>query len=201
MNETWVTVVGNVANEVVLRRVNDASVVSFRIISSERRFDTATGGWQDGERFSARVSCWRRLGENVQVSLVKGDPVIVWGRLTVREYEVDGVRRYQTEIRASSVGPDLARSKAQVSRNRPGDGPAVPRDEVADVTGLTVVGEPVHSAAGDPEDDPDPWGRELRELGPGPDGDAVREVGADASAVADPASADDELPDRSVLAG
>ena len=120
MNETTVTVVGNVASDPKARRVgDDARVVGFRIASSERRWDRAQEAWVDGDRFSAWVTCWRRLGDGVSVALVKGDPVIVHGRLSVREYEVGGERRYSTEIVASAVGPDLARSTATVSRRRP----------------------------------------------------------------------------------
>ena len=52
------------------------------------------------------------------LSLCKGDPVVVTGRLSVREYEVDGARRYMTEIAATSVGPDLSRSSARVTQRR-----------------------------------------------------------------------------------
>jgi single-strand DNA-binding protein len=202
VNETWVTVVGNVASEVVLRRVNDASVVSFRVISSERRFDPATGGWQDGDRVSARVSCWRRLGENVQSTLVKGDPVIVWGRLSVREYEAEGVRKYSTEIRATSVGPDLTRSKALVNRNSAAGEAArtAPRDEPVDVSGLTVVGESAGGPAVGPEEAGDPWGHAVRGLTElDPDGAPTTEF--DPAVTAGGGAQDGELPERPALAG
>jgi single-strand DNA-binding protein len=115
-----VTVTGNIAGEVTSRRVgaDEHLLVSFRVASSERRWDKASGEWVDGDRFSASVSCWRRLAEGVLTSLVKGDPVVVSGRLSVREYEVNGERRFSTEIAAVSVGPDLARSSAKVTRRR-----------------------------------------------------------------------------------
>jgi len=120
VNETMVTVTGNIAGEVTSRRVgaDEHLLVSFRVASSERRWDKAAGEWVDGDRFSASVSCWRRLAEGVLTSLVKGDPVVVSGRLSVREYEVNGERRFSTEIAAVSVGPDLARSSAKVTRRR-----------------------------------------------------------------------------------
>ncbi len=120
VNETMVTVTGNIAGEVTSRRVgaDEHLLVSFRVASSERRWDKASGEWVDGDRFSASVSCWRRLAEGVLTSLVKGDPVVVSGRLSVREYEVNGERRFSTEIAAVSVGPDLARSSARVTRRR-----------------------------------------------------------------------------------
>lgn len=141
MNETTVTVVGNIASQVTARRVGAEGhfLVGFRIASSERRWDKASGTWTDGDRFSAWVSCWRRLGEHVSASLVKGDPVVVHGKVSVREYEVNGERRYSTELAASSVGPDLTRCRAQVTRLRPsgtdGDRAEVVVEGIAD--GLT----------------------------------------------------------------
>ena len=110
MNETWVTVVGNVASDVSWRRTpNGAEVANFRLMSSERRFEAESGSWEDGLRLAVRVNCWRRLGENVRACVTKGDPVVVRGKLTTREFEVDGVRRSSTEIEARAVGLDLAR--------------------------------------------------------------------------------------------
>jgi single-strand DNA-binding protein len=120
VNETTVTVTGNVAGDVISRRVgsNGEHLLStFRVASSERRWDKASESWIDGDRFTASVNCWRRLAEGARC-LVKGDPVVVTGRLSVREYEVEGVRRYMTEIAATAIGPDLARCTAEVRRRR-----------------------------------------------------------------------------------
>ena len=121
MNETMVTVTGNVAGDVIARRVGanlEHLLVTFRVASSERRWDKASESWVDGDRFTASVNCWRRLAEGARC-LAKGDPVVVTGRLSVREYEVEGVRRYMTEISAVAIGPDLARCTAEVHRRRP----------------------------------------------------------------------------------
>lgn len=124
MNETMVTVTGNVAGDVITKRVGSNQehlLVTFRVASSERRYDRATDTWVDGDRFTALVNCWRRLADGARM-LVKGDPVVVTGRLSVREYEVEGVRRYMTEIAATAVGPDLGRCVATVAPGRPGVG-------------------------------------------------------------------------------
>lgn len=135
MNETWVTVVGNVASDVNWRRTpNGAEVANFRLMSTARRYDSESGSWQDGQRVAVAVACWRRLGENVRTCVTKGDPVVVHGRLQVREFEVDGVRRSSTEIEARSVGHDLARVSAKVV---PTD--AATSRAIADVSGLAVL--------------------------------------------------------------
>jgi single-strand DNA-binding protein len=136
MNETWVTVVGNVASDVNWRRIpNGGEVANFRLMSTARRYDSESGSWLDGHRVAVSVACWRRLGENVRTCVAKGDPVVVHGRLHVREYEVDGARRTSTEIEARTVGLDLARVSAKVV---PADAAAAGRS-IVDVTGLAVV--------------------------------------------------------------
>ena len=130
------TIVGNVAGDVTKRRTASGDVVNFRVMSSERRYDSATGEWQDGAQFAARVTCWRRLAENVHKCVVKGDPVVINGKLAVREYEVDGQRRSSTEIEARSVGLDLRKVAAGVvPDDRAADGSTAP----VDVTSLTEV--------------------------------------------------------------
>jgi single stranded DNA-binding protein len=151
VNETWVTVVGNVASDVSWKRTpNGGEVANFRLMSTERRYDAESGSWEDGLRVAVRVSCWRRLGENVRACVAKGDPVVVRGRLAVREFEVDGVRRTSTEIEARSVGHDLARVCAKVAPAEPAAGGR----PVLDVTGLAVLEEPpAQPADADPDAD------------------------------------------------
>jgi len=132
MNETYLTVVGNLTGAVNRRQLADGkSVASFRVASNERRWNRSSGDWQDGDRLYVSVTCWRRQADNVLASLVAGDPVIVHGRLYTREYEKDGVRHWVTEMEAIGVGPDLTRCTASVLRTpRPGpSGPAVAEDD------------------------------------------------------------------------
>ena len=72
MYETNVTVVGRLATDVDWSRFGDGPVVAnFRVASTERRYDRATGGWVDGEKLFLDVRCWRRLAENAAASLVR----------------------------------------------------------------------------------------------------------------------------------
>ena len=125
MGETPVTVVGTLVTEMRPRRVGpDGSLVlNFRVAGNERRFDKVSESWVNGESLYLPVSCWRQLAENA-ASLVKGDPVIVVGKLRTREWTTEqGERRSIVEMEASAVGPDLTRCTATVRRQRREEGP------------------------------------------------------------------------------
>ncbi|RCW45119.1 single stranded DNA-binding protein [Halopolyspora algeriensis] len=111
MFETTVTLVGNAISPPKVRETAHGSrVANFRMVSTARRFDKTTEQWVDGDRVFATVNCWRKLADAVADAVYKNDPVVVTGRLRTRDYEVDGQRRSSTEIEATAVGLDLARS-------------------------------------------------------------------------------------------
>ena len=114
MFETQLTVVGNIVNDPQRRRVGDQEVIKFRVASNSRRRG-ADGKWEAGNSLFVTVNCWGRLVTGVGAALGKGDPVIVVGHTYTSEYEDrDGVRRSTQEMRATSVGPDLARSIVRI---------------------------------------------------------------------------------------
>ena len=119
MNETLVTIVGNVVDNPRMRRTErGADVASFRIGSTARKLDRETGQWVDGNKLFVSVSCWRQLALNAVDSLRRGDPVVVSGRLSTREYEKDGQKRSSFELEASALGHDLSRGTTVFNRTR-----------------------------------------------------------------------------------
>jgi single-strand DNA-binding protein len=86
------------------------------VASTARRYDKATDKWVDRETLYLRVTCWRALAENVERSMIKGDPVVVTGRLSTRMYDVEGGRRASYELEAAAVGFDLSRGTADFKR-------------------------------------------------------------------------------------
>lgn len=116
--DTQITVVGNLVADPRLSFLsNGQPKTSFRIASTPRRFDRATGEWRDGDTLYANVTCWRGLAENVAGSLKKGQSAIVMGRLSVRPYETkEGEKRQSVDIDAMVVGPDLSRVMTVVKR-------------------------------------------------------------------------------------
>jgi single-strand DNA-binding protein len=118
MNETFVTVVGNLVDDPKLRTIEAGQdVAGFRVASTSRRFDRDSQRWTDSAQLFLAVSCWRALAGNATASLRKGDPVVVTGKLTTRTYEKDGQTRSVCELEALAIGPDLARGTAVFRRS------------------------------------------------------------------------------------
>lgn len=118
-NDTQITITGNLVDEPVLRFTpNGAAVANFRIASTPRFYDKASGEWTDGDSLFLTCNVWRAAAENVAESLAKGMRVIVTGRLKQRDFETkEGEKRTVYEIDADDVGPSLLRAQAKVIKN------------------------------------------------------------------------------------
>jgi single-strand DNA-binding protein len=116
MSETAVTVVGNVATAVEFRDSATGGMAWFRIAVPVRRWDRNKAEWRDGPTSFYTVWAWRALASNVAASVSVGEPLVVHGRLRVREEERDGGRRTFVDIEATSIGHDLARGTSAFRR-------------------------------------------------------------------------------------
>jgi single-strand DNA-binding protein len=116
VNETHITVVGNVVDTPRRNRLTTGSVTNFRMASTARRFDGEAKDFVDSTTLWIDVACWGELGGNVAHSVSKGDPVIVQGTIATDSWETDAGRRSAAKIRATSVGLNLARGWAQFHR-------------------------------------------------------------------------------------
>jgi single-strand DNA-binding protein len=157
MNDTTITLRGNVGSDVALRDAGDAQVANFRVGSTPRVLNRTTGEWSDGVTQWYTVNAWRRLALNVKRSVCKGDPVIVHGRLTVKEWaDKDGVLRTSLEVEAESVGHDLLRgTSAFVRPPRVESGPVASTAEPGAEPSWAVPGaEPAADAADLQDGDP-----------------------------------------------
>lgn len=141
-----ITLTGNIATPPELRHGPDGlTITSFRLASTERRFDRATGSWVDGHTNWYAVSLFRGLADNAYRSLKKGDRVILSGRLRLRRWESGEKRGLAVEVDADAIGHDLRWGTTQYLPSKP------PRD----VDGVPLAtdsgsgsGEDVWSAAG-----------------------------------------------------
>ncbi|MFJ4845256.1 MULTISPECIES: single-stranded DNA-binding protein [unclassified Streptomyces] len=148
MSETLVTVVGNVATRPEFKKTpTGVPVARFRLAATARRWDRERGGWSDGHTSFYTVWAWRALGEHVVASVGVGEPLMVQGRLRVREEERDGQRWISADIDAVAAGHDLTRGTSafrRVALPRPEltvpqsvvtDGGSVPADPAAALSG------------------------------------------------------------------
>ncbi|GAA1847498.1 single-stranded DNA-binding protein [Microbacterium koreense] len=108
MNDTQVTITGNVAAPPEHRRTPSGTAYTrLRVASTERRFEKSQGTWTDGATSWYTVSVWRALGEHAYASLRKGDRIVVAGRLRIREWESGDKSGTAAEVDAEAIGHDL----------------------------------------------------------------------------------------------
>jgi single-strand DNA-binding protein len=118
MNETLVTVVGNVATEPENQvTATGVTITRFRLATTSRRWDAERGVWTDGATSFYTVRAWRNLGANVKESVCLGEPLVVQGRLRIRQDEKEGRRYLAAELEAVAIGHDLTRGVARFSRS------------------------------------------------------------------------------------
>ncbi|WP_378145702.1 single-stranded DNA-binding protein [Cnuibacter sp. UC19_7] len=118
MNDT-LTLTGIVATDPQSRTTTSGvQMTSFRLASSQRRFDRAAGRWIDGDTNWYSVTAFRHLGSNAGRSLVKGDRVIVVGRLRIRQWEQAERSGSSVDLEADTIGHDLSWGTSVYSRVR-----------------------------------------------------------------------------------
>lgn len=123
--ETTITVIGNLTDDPELRFTpSGAAVAKFRVASTPRFLDRASGEWKDGEALFLACTVWRQVAENVAESLQRGSRVIISGRLRQRSYETrEGEKRTVIELEVDEIGPSLRYATAKVQKmSRGGSG-------------------------------------------------------------------------------
>jgi single-strand DNA-binding protein len=118
MNESFVTVVGNVVSDPISRPTKvGRPFASLRIASTTRRWDAEKRAFVDGSTNFLNVVAFNALAANVMTSIKKGHPVVVYGRLRVNQWETEkGEPRTSAEIDAFTIGHDLTRGQVEFSR-------------------------------------------------------------------------------------
>jgi len=121
MNEAHISLSGYVATQPHYRETRTGvPSLTMRVAWTPRRLDRATGEWTDARTSFLSVNLYRKMAENAATCLRKGDPVVVHGRFTVREFEdKNGLQRTSVEVDATSLGHDLARGLSSFQRVRP----------------------------------------------------------------------------------
>ncbi|GGB16468.1 single-stranded DNA-binding protein [Flexivirga endophytica] len=173
MNETHVTIRGNLVAEPDRISSAKGDFSTFRVAVNEFYRDQVGGGYVDGRSSFYKVVAFRAVGSNVQQSLKKGMPVLVHGILRMSQWQTsNGETRSAPEIEAINVGPDLRYGIATYQKvpgqNQRGGGSeqpswrrdgnpttdpwgnasaeAAPESAVADLTGDAAEEEPMPSS-------------------------------------------------------
>lgn len=127
MNETQLTITGNLVDDPELRFTPSGQPMArFRIASTPRFYNKQANEWQDGESLFLTCNVWRQAAENVAESLTRGARAIVTGRLRQRSFKTkEDEKRTVYEIEADEVGVSLRNATAKVtkaSRSSAGNG-------------------------------------------------------------------------------
>jgi len=116
--DTQITITGNLVDDPELRFTPAGQpVAKFRVASTPRFRDNATGEWKDGDSLFLTCNVWRQAAEHTAESLTRGMRVIVSGRLRQRSYETkEGEKRTVYEVEVDDVGPSLRNASAKVNK-------------------------------------------------------------------------------------
>lgn len=119
-------------------------ITSFRLASTQRRYDRGASKWIDGETNWYTVTCFRQLATNAVASIAKGQRILVSGRLRVRDWESGDRAGTTVEIDADALGHDVAWGTSVYTRSvsstiangadEPSDRPAVLEEPADDGT-------------------------------------------------------------------
>ncbi|MFC8038452.1 single-stranded DNA-binding protein [Paenarthrobacter sp. NPDC057355] len=150
MND-MITVRGFVASDVkTSTTTRGTATASFRLGTTERRFDRASNTWVDGNTNWYTVQSFRYLAGHVGCSVKKGQRVLVLGKLRLRQWEHEGRIYHVAEIDAESVGHDLMWGSANFTRM---NGTAAPLESTPVAEGsANPPGESDWNAGDDDED-------------------------------------------------
>lgn len=108
MNETYVTVCGNLTADPDRISSEKGDFTTFRVAVNEFYRDQVSGGYVDGRSSFYKVVAFRAVGANAHKSLSKGEPVLIHGKLRMSQWQgANGETRSAPEIEAVNIGPDL----------------------------------------------------------------------------------------------
>jgi single-strand DNA-binding protein len=154
--DTQITIAGNLVDDPELRFTPAGQAVArFRVASTPRFRDNATGEWKDGDSLFLTCNVWRQAAEHAAESLTRGMRVIVAGRLRQRSYETkEGEKRTVYEVEVDDVGPSLRNASAKVSRAARSNGNGGQGAQGGSGGGRAASGQGAQAGSGE---ETDPW--------------------------------------------
>lgn len=91
-------------------------ITSFRLASTQRKFDRTEQKWVDADTNWYTVTAFRSLAANAIGSILKGQRVIVSGRLRIRDWASGEKTGTTIEVDADSLGHDLTFGTSSFTR-------------------------------------------------------------------------------------
>jgi single-strand DNA-binding protein len=83
------------------------AVGRLRLVASDRRKNEA-GDWEDADTLWIDCTCFKQLAENVAESVVKGDLLVVTGKIRTESWETqDGEKRSKIAMIADTVSASM----------------------------------------------------------------------------------------------
>lgn len=98
---------------------------SFRLATTPRHYDRRQQVWVEGRTEWITVKAFRSTALNVALSIRKGEPVLVSGRLATEEWQGENGPRFGLVLEATAIGHDLTRGRAtfvKTAHLAPGEG-------------------------------------------------------------------------------
>lgn len=103
-----ISTVGQIATDPkIFTPENGVQFCTFRLASTERRFDAQRKEWIDGDTTWFTINTFRSLATHANASFTKGDRIVVTGRLRVRQWEKEEKKGTSIEIDADGIGHDV----------------------------------------------------------------------------------------------
>lgn len=105
-----VTIEGTAVADSELRFSQSGTAVGrIRVVAQDRRMNRETSEWEDGDQLWIDVTCFKQLAENVAESVLKGDRIIITGKIRTEEWEdrETGQKRSKVALIADAVAVSL----------------------------------------------------------------------------------------------
>lgn len=147
MRDIQTTIMGNATADPTEHRQDDGTVTAkVRVAVTGRYFNAASQEYSDRKTEFVTVFVRRQMARNVLLSVRKGQPLIVIGRLHTSEWTgEDRAMRFSLNLQADAIGHDLTFGTSAYRRPLRGE-------EIPDIDPYT--GEPVTSPATPSSEDP-----------------------------------------------
>ena len=118
-NNFPISVTGRLTADPTLVYGSDGTARSDMRLAVDDRTRGPDGAWATRQTVFHQIVAWGALAENAAQALAKGDPVVVAGDLRFRTWDDPETHAARTtsEIRATTIGPDLRLSTVAVDRS------------------------------------------------------------------------------------